>query len=158
MLAMALALVLQTTDAGSAATTAPAPADQWWSTVQVGGWTFLEGNPQQAFYIKDGPSKDGVKRVWQRIEYRFSPVQDHAGRGGEYLSQELLYEVDCASGRLRYIQATSHMNNNLKGETVNLNLRVPSAWEFPAPDTDVETIWNFTCAAHAGDSRHRRRR
>jgi hypothetical protein len=135
-----------TPSGATAAPTSQAAVSPWkGTTLTPMGWEYVGYTPEvAAFYeLPVVRLKGELPRLWQRFEY--STEQQAEFRG--YRSVRFLVEYDCNRLRVRSIEISYFLKNNLEGDYFSAT-GGPSAWEYPAPGTIDGHLQEIVCGTH----------
>ncbi len=112
------------------------------STTSWGEWTYVTGNVSRIKYYYD---KDRIRKSGKLIY--FWELHDHLKPIGENLSLISYTELDCSIFRFKNLKFM-FFNKSMGEGKMTGDLFPKEDWNYPKPNTFLETMYNKICEEH----------
>ena len=115
-----------------------AATPDWSAGLDMPGWRSLSRAPDVAAWWREAPQPVNASfaRLMVRLERRVA-VQG-------FLSQSVLFEIDCSAGRLRALRRIAYRRHRLEGPATAV--AGPAVWSVPTGDGLEAQIFRQACA------------
>lgn len=108
------------------------------------GWHYAASSDIGAVMISPSTmqvSATGTVRFWYRTELFAPDFSD----GRIVRSFNMLQEIDCAQGKIRYLAGDAYLENSMGGAVVSSTNTADAEWEYARPGTVAEIVGDQVC-------------